>query len=489
MKYQKIFPKDWVNMHPYTTTDDVDKYYTKVANRVAECIYKSGMHEADAMGEISPMAIYLTLWFEDIISETNVWKTVNTLCQQRYGYKLPFYNLEQYYDGEPNVQDVKLLIWLYIQVYNDDNFLMNPENIAIERMAEVVCDIFDECYENAPVNERLYDFYFNPELTDDYWACRHVVDWFTLHSYITVYAKERLFEVVSETLEEHSGILNENQIFYIRHMDLAYRQQNTLLSITPAEWVWYMRGAKEEEQNGLGSMRLSNNRNVEIVKKDDKFLWVSDCFSDELLPINLDSWSDESFISDLLKTKSKEGLVITTIPFKDKIYQCGFLVPRLLNEIHEEAQSKKATADFHKELYLKFNKLARGEFLIFYNSLDELKKTFKKLGMPSAEPPMDLLTPQGAICCSPVDGLFIVRNIELLKSPNNRFYDKEEANDGAIEFYVNPNMAPYEVTCAIHDAGWLPDARINSLKGEEYGRQFVQKYWQFLIDYFYSQHR
>jgi hypothetical protein len=318
------------------------------------------MHETDAMGEISPMAIYLTLWFEDIISETNVWKTVNTLCQQRYGYKLPFYNLEQYYDGEPNVQDVKLLIWLYIQVYNDDNFLMNPENIAIERMAEVVCDIFDECYEDAPVNERLYDFYFNPELTDDYWACRHVVDWFTLHSYITIYAKERLFEVVSETLEEHSGILNENQIFYIRHMDLAYRQQNTLLSITPVEWVWYMRGAKEEEQNGLGSMRLSNNRNVKIVKKDDKFLWVSDCFSEELLPINLDSWSDESFISDLLKIKSKEGLVITTIPFKDKIYQCGFLVPRLLNEMREEAQSKKATADFHKELYVKFNKLAKG---------------------------------------------------------------------------------------------------------------------------------
>ena len=36
MKYQKIFPKDWVDMHPYTTIDSVDQYYTKVANRVAE---------------------------------------------------------------------------------------------------------------------------------------------------------------------------------------------------------------------------------------------------------------------------------------------------------------------------------------------------------------------------------------------------------------------------------------------------------------------
>ena len=32
MKYQKIFSKDWVNMHPYNTTDDVDRYYAKVAN-------------------------------------------------------------------------------------------------------------------------------------------------------------------------------------------------------------------------------------------------------------------------------------------------------------------------------------------------------------------------------------------------------------------------------------------------------------------------
>ena len=45
-------------------------------------------------------------------------------------------------------------------------------------------------------------------------------------------------------------------------------------------------------------------------------------------------------------------------------------------------------------------------------------------------------------------------------------------------------MAPYEVPYAIHDAGWLPDARINSLKGEEYGRQFVQEHWQFITDYF-----
>ena len=35
MKYQKIFPKDWVDMHPYTTIDSVDQYYTKVASRVA----------------------------------------------------------------------------------------------------------------------------------------------------------------------------------------------------------------------------------------------------------------------------------------------------------------------------------------------------------------------------------------------------------------------------------------------------------------------
>ena len=104
-----------------------------------------------------------------------------------------------------------------------------------------------------------------------------------------------------------------------------------------------MRGAKAEEQDGLGKMKLSNLRNVEVIKMDDKFLWVRDMFSDELLPIELDSWNDEDIISDLAKTK--ECLIIAMLPFKDKIYQCGFLTFQPMNAMREETESKKSDDD------------------------------------------------------------------------------------------------------------------------------------------------
>lgn len=487
MKYQKIYPKDLANQHPYNTTDEVDKYYAKLATKVAECIYKSEAYNSEYMGEATNVAIYLTLWFEDIVSETNVWKTVNTVCQQRYGAKLPFYDVDTYYDGEPNVQDIKLLLWHYLQVYSENFSLLNPEDVGVVQLAKLLCEVFDEHYEDAPVNERLYDFYFNPELTNDYWACRHVVDWFSLHSYITVYGQERLFEKVLVALEDAPKALNENQIMYMYHMDFAYRLQETLLSITLSEWLWYMRGAKAEEQDGLGKMKLSNIRNVEVIKMDDKFLWVRDMFSDELLPIELDSLNDEDIISDLAKTK--ECLIIATLPFKDKIYQCGFLTFQPMNAMRKETESKKAIAEFNKKCYSDFQKLSKGECLLFYHNLDEFRKILKKLKISSDNSPMSLVNPQGAISCSPTDGLFIVRNIELLKAPNNPFYDKEEADENAIEFFFNTAMAPYEVTCAIQEAGWLPDAKINSLRGDDYEREFVRSHWQFIVDYFYCQHK
>ena len=62
------------------------------------------------------MAIRLTGWFEDLCSELGFWSVVNTTCRQRYGKILPFYDTSDYYPGEPNPQDIQLLLWhnLYV---------------------------------------------------------------------------------------------------------------------------------------------------------------------------------------------------------------------------------------------------------------------------------------------------------------------------------------------------------------------------------------
>ena len=38
MKRERIYPKEWLEIHPYTATDGIDLYYTELANRLyGEC--------------------------------------------------------------------------------------------------------------------------------------------------------------------------------------------------------------------------------------------------------------------------------------------------------------------------------------------------------------------------------------------------------------------------------------------------------------------
>lgn len=110
-----IFPKDWVDVHPYKQSDDVDKYFAKLADKVYVTILQSPLYDI-SLGDPKDLSIYLTLWFEDIISGTNVWRTVNRECMRRIGAPLPFYDIKNYYEGEPNIEDIRVLLWYYLEM-------------------------------------------------------------------------------------------------------------------------------------------------------------------------------------------------------------------------------------------------------------------------------------------------------------------------------------------------------------------------------------
>ena len=42
MKNIKIFPKDWLQLHPYKQSTPVDSYYTGIANRIYDIMEKIG---------------------------------------------------------------------------------------------------------------------------------------------------------------------------------------------------------------------------------------------------------------------------------------------------------------------------------------------------------------------------------------------------------------------------------------------------------------
>ena len=76
-----------------------------------------------------------------------------------------------------------------------------------------------------------------------------------------------------------------------------------------------------------------------------------------------------------------------------------------------------------------------------------------------------------------------------IKSDDNPFYDHKKAVQHAHALLLDPNAITYGAACALIDHNLLPDAYLNSLKGEEYGRQFLHKNAQFITDYLFSKCR
>ncbi|NLN24186.1 MAG: DUF3843 family protein [Bacteroidetes bacterium] len=98
------------------------------------------------------MSCFLTSYFEDLISETNIWNSFVRTHQRLYRKQLPFYNLYQYYEEEINPQDISFLIWYFLNTVQEENFI-TPFNDFIVETAEKIIDVFDKEWEFAPENE------------------------------------------------------------------------------------------------------------------------------------------------------------------------------------------------------------------------------------------------------------------------------------------------------------------------------------------------
>lgn len=107
---KKIYVKEWMSFQPYTRQDEVDCYYVGVANHIASLLQDLAGKKRYPEYSVRGVAIYLTLWFQDVISQTGIWRAFTDECRKRYGYSVPFMTLEEekkYYQGEVNPEDLQ----------------------------------------------------------------------------------------------------------------------------------------------------------------------------------------------------------------------------------------------------------------------------------------------------------------------------------------------------------------------------------------------
>lgn len=183
----RIYIKTWSALKPYDKQAKTDLYYLKIANEIKETFLSN--EEAIQLfmhlnsDEVDVLSCFLTSYFEDVISETNIWNSFVRMHSNLYGAPLPFYDTSEYYEEEINVQDVSFLIWYFINSIQQEQFF-SPVNDFIIDSAALVIEIFDEAWEYAPENELLQSYYRLDEGETDFYLARNLIDTILFSSYL-----------------------------------------------------------------------------------------------------------------------------------------------------------------------------------------------------------------------------------------------------------------------------------------------------------------
>lgn len=242
----KIFIKDWLDLKPYRKHALTDSYYLKLANEVKTNLIKNKDHGLGLLlKDFTELPCFLTSYFEDVISKTGIWNTFIQEHKKRYNKYLPFYDLEEYYPGEVNIQDVSFLIWYYTNTQLKDSFIA-PNTEMFTPVAYSVFKLFDREYEYAPENELLQSYY---KLAPDanYYEVRNFIDILFFETYLFIPdTRKQVDELHKEVIENNKDEDIERLDMYARDVTDTYRYSTgtKLLAYKPTEWVSAIIGEK-----------------------------------------------------------------------------------------------------------------------------------------------------------------------------------------------------------------------------------------------------
>ena len=492
---KKIYPKKWLELHPYKQTNSVDQYYVGIANEIHKRLYSSTI--ADAFEEeenIRYTSLCLAAWFEDVISQTGIWQAFTAECRKRYGAYLPFYPIKgDYFPDEINLEDIRFLLWHHIQYLCRGISAINPENPGIEQTAQEIYGLLAEEYETAPENERMQEFLYHSAMgEEDFFRYREILDWFHYQCYFNI-------ENVAQCRDEAERLLDDEKItpemaetlIYATRTSLTFKGRRNLLSLTSPEWLALIGKAHPEHQL-WGKVKARENSCYLLEKEDDEFLYVKDLCSEDEGEFKI---TKKSLNLSAIRSREagKSTLICELIYFGNAWWQCGMLLEnkydqKMAEYVDDLTKQKEKTNE--KAAFHDFIKASGGKSFVFCQSQEEISDfLLNKMGYGLKE---DLDIPRihtetGAmLMANPHTGLHIQFKLcECIKSPDNPNYNKEEAEKNAIMFIVNPNIIPYQLSCILQDEGMLPDAYLNSLQRKEYGQEFIRKNAHFLTDYFH----
>lgn len=480
---KRIYIKDWLDIKPYVQQTKTDSYYLRICNDVKRAITsnKQSLVLQKYLGKknIDHLSCFLTSYLEDLVSGTNIWNTFVKMHKRLYKKQLPFYILDEYTEEEINQQDVRFLIWYFINTVQEENFIA-PFNDFIVKLSEKVSDVFVKAWVYAPKNEYLKSFYQIDEDEKDFYVARNLINTILFNTYLfypDTLLKLKVLDI--ETLEDRKSDDNI-MVFLNENRDSTLHNIHTrLLSLKGKEWAAEILGNdhllsksffsltqrirgfflyKGQDDYNIFIEHIASGKKFELTKKSfDQSASLSTV--DTIIFMGIVKWKDEWWFSGVyFQQPFHSDLILDEKNSLESRMAVNFL-DHHKKEIEDHLNKQlKAFKDFNNGSQIAFlssekiNDFYRGYMDFFNNSLnlsakeiEEAKLRARKDGFFSKEKELkDLsnVSDTGLVFYNPKTGVEIALGVNsAFPLPNNPFYNAEKSDDDIMSLLLSDEMS------------------------------------------------
>lgn len=476
----RIPAMDIARRHPLFLKGTTDAAYARFASDLAELMEKLNIQEFKG-DNLRELAIVLTMYYEDMISDLGIWNALTDSFQELYGRQLPFYDvdMQHYYRNEPNVEDIRFLIWL-LMTRTEPSAVVSPDTPALEAAARTACSLMDKRFEDMPVNEELKEFFEKAEFAQNFYAQLDLMKW----SYYACYAScnENAPMLTRQQAQRLSQSLNCPPPIAMNVAESIAMYENRLqpLAMRPQDWL---------------ARIVRNNGNAEAADK---------IAAQRYLPFDfyriVDSEKGESMTFESLRG---DKFTLTDLTLSHPQAECydsksamAFFVEyggefylgsqASWSNNTEAFDAEKAQRKHNTTLCLeKRSKLIEqnsGSPLFYFNNADMLrlfltesvglsKRAVSQLTLPQDEVDFTVFVRE-----SDFNVVYFPNVARLICDPRNPLYDAEYAK---THTFGNIFMLPGDMLRYLNAHDMLPEARINCFGGEEEGKKVVKENFDF----------
>ena len=484
MKKERIFLKDWLALKPYEKQTITDGYYLKLCNSVKETLksnhYYFILDQYFDEEYINILSCFLVSYFEDIISETNIWTSFLEAHKELYNKTLPFYDTEGYYEGEINEQDVRFLIWYFFNTAQTAKYINSNSNFFKE-MASDIFEILDEEYEYAPENKVLKEYYKLDEDESDFYVARNLIDTILFNTYL--FYPDMLLDLLDSEVDMIENIKDEEHLLHYldENKDTILHESHTrLLSLKGKEWASriigkehplskdYLNMSKKIRGFFLYKGQDENNVFIEHIASGKKFNLTKKSLDhsyklkkiDTIIYMGIVKWKDEWWFSGIyFQHEYKADVVLDeknsieskmSVNFLDnqneKINETIKLQFDAFKEFNNGSQIAFMPSDKIEEFIKNYMEYFNKSLNLTKKQREEAEKRAQKDGFLGTDndKPKNLFedSETGLVFFNPKSGVEVALEVNSAFSlPENKYFKEEESIDDVMKLFFAEDLS------------------------------------------------